>query len=49
MGNFEPGEIESSNKPGEGGLAYELPPDQQVTKICNCFLNCKLAIAFNCF
>ena len=33
MGNFEPEEIESSNKPGEGGLAYELPPDQQVTTI----------------
>lgn len=33
MGNFEPEEIESSNKPGEGGLAYELPPDLQVIKI----------------
>lgn len=33
MGNFEPEEMESINKPGEGGLAYELPPDLQVTEI----------------
>lgn len=39
MGNFEPEEIESNNKPGEGGLAYELPPDQQVTTTKILFLN----------
>lgn len=29
MGNFEPPEIETSDAPGEGGAAYELPADQQ--------------------
>lgn len=29
FGNFEPKEVDLSDGPGEGGLAYELPPEQQ--------------------